>query len=73
LEAIWIVNILLGVIGAGLSFAVTNLYTQLREIKHDSSELHNIYAKRDDVTSNFEIIRDTLKRIEEKLDRKQDR
>jgi len=69
----WIVNLLLGVIGAGLSFAVANLYSQLKDMKTELANLHTIYAKKDDVNRDFNAIQASLQRIEDKLDRKQDR
>lgn len=73
MEILWIVNLLISVIGFGLSFAVVNLYSQLREMKNELSGLHAVYAKKEDVNNDFRIIRDMLQRIEDKLDRKQDR
>lgn len=73
MELLYILNILIGVIGFGLSFAVVNLYTQLKDMKNELSTLHNIYAKKEDVNRDFTTIQASLQRIEDKLDRKQDR
>lgn len=73
MELLYILNVLIGVIGFGLSFAVVNLYTQLKDMKNELSTLHNIYAKKDDVNRDFTAIQASLQRIEDKLDRKQDR
>lgn len=73
MEAIWVINVLLGFIGVGLSLAVGNLYTQLRDIRAELALLHTVYAKKDDVNRDFQTIQDSLKRIEDKLDKKVDR
>jgi hypothetical protein len=73
METIWVINTLLGFIGVGLSIAVGNLYTQLRDIRSELATLHTVYAKKDDVNRDFRTIQETLQRIEDKLDKKADR
>ena len=67
------VNVLMGVISVGLSMAVTNLYSQIKDFRQQIGDLHLIYAKKSDVQNDFQIIRESLQRIEDKLDRKADR
>ena len=73
MELIYVINILFGVVGFGLSFAAANLHGQLKGIEHELANLHTVYAKKEDVNNEFKILRDMLQRIEDKLDRKQDR
>lgn len=73
MNELWIINALLGFIMLGLSTAVGNLYSRLKDMQDELSHLHTTYAKKEDVNNDFGIIRASLQRIEEKLDRKVDR
>lgn len=68
-----IIGVLWSVLAAGAGFAITNLYARIRDMSKEIADLHLIYAKKDDVKSDFEVIRAMLQRIEDKLDKKADR
>lgn len=68
-----IIGILWSVLAAGAGMAITNLYARLRDMGKEISDLHLIYAKKEDVRTDFEVIRSMLQRIEDKLDKKVDR
>lgn len=70
---LWAINVLLGFISFGLGVWINNLNSRLKAQDDVINSLHETYAKKDDVRGDFEIIRDSLRRIEDKLDRKQDR
>ena len=57
----------------GLGIAVGNLYSRLKDMGKEVADLHLVYAKKDDVRNDFEVIRAMLQRIEDKLDKKVDR
>jgi len=73
LTELYIIGVLLGFISMGLSIAVGNLYSRLKDMGKEIADLHLIYAKKEDVRNDFEIIRSMLQRIEDKLDNKADR
>jgi len=73
MTALWLIGILLAVLGFVTTFALTNLYQRLNKIEYTAANLHETYAKKDDVNRDFKTIQDSLTRIEDKLDRKQDR
>jgi len=64
---LWLINILLGILSAGLGFAVKNLYGRLHEMDSELSNLHHTYAKKEDVHRDFRFIRESLQRIEDQL------
>lgn len=68
-----IIGVLWSVLAAGAGMAITNLYARLRDMSKEIADLHLIYAKKEDVRNDFEIIRQMLQRIEDKLDNKVDR
>lgn len=67
LGALW------GVLGAVMAMVAQNLYKRLHDMENRLNNLHEIYAKREDVNRDFSYIRESLKRIEEKLDHKADK
>jgi len=73
LTALWLIGVLLAVLGFAGSFSLGLLFTRLNKMEDALNTLHLIYAKKEDVTRDFQQIQDTLQRIEDKLDRKQDR
>ena len=73
MELLWIINLLIGIISFAGGFAITNLYSQLRDMKAELANLHNTYAKKEDVNRDFTAIQASLQRIEDKLDKKVDR
>lgn len=62
-----------GVLSAIMLMVSQNLYKRLHDMENRLNNLHDTYAKRDDVNRDFMYIRESLKRIEEKLDHKADK
>lgn len=73
LSELWLINGLIALLFAGGGMAIKNLYSRLQDMDHRLSNLHLIYAKREDVANAFEAIRLLCQRIEDKLDKKVDR
>lgn len=70
---LWLINVLLGMLSTGLGIAIKNLYSRIHDMDKEMSDLHNVYAKKEDVNRDFKYIRESLARIEEKLDKKVDK
>lgn len=61
---------------AAAGWVMKALHAEVKEARKDHADLvralPETYARRDDVKEGFQEVRDTLKRIEDKLDRKVD-
>jgi predicted outer membrane lipoprotein len=65
-----------GMFLAAAGWMLKALHAEIKEARQEHAalarELPSTYARRDDVRDGFSEVRDTLKRIEDKLDRKVD-
>jgi len=67
------INFLLGIISIGLAFGLKVNHDSIKKLEDRINNLHDVYAKREDVTNAIETIRRMVQRIEDKLDHKVDR
>ena len=68
-----IITFLFAIVSFGLAFGVKVNHANIKNLEAIISNLHTIYAKREDVEQDFQEIKATLLRIENKIDRKQDK
>lgn len=68
-----VLGVLWGVLSTIMGMVAQNLYKRLSNIEDRLNSLHVTYAKKEDVNRDFTIIQESLKRIEDKLDKKVDK
>lgn len=68
-----ILGLLWGVVSTILGMVAKNLYSRLHHVDERLNGLHETYAKKEDVNRDFILIQETLKRIEDKIDKKVDK
>jgi len=73
MEFVWIINILLGIMGFILGTGLVMNLRRIHDLEEKVSNLHLIYAKKEDVENDFREIKESLRRIEDAVNRKQDK
>lgn len=68
-----VLGILWGVLCTVVGMVAKNLYSRLHNMDERLNGLHETYAKKEDVNRDFTFIQESLKRIEDKLDKKVDK
>lgn len=68
-----VLGLLWGVVSTILGMVAKNLYSRLHHVDERLNGLHETYAKKEDVNRDFILIQETLKRIEDKIDKKVDK
>lgn len=66
-------DVLLGLAGALGGWIMKTLHDEQKDLRKRLDEIPETYARRDDVQRGFDQLNQVLVRIEEKIDRKQDR
>lgn len=68
-----VLGVLWGILSTVVGMVVKNLYAKIGTMEDQINGLHQTYAKKEDVNRDFTFIQESLKRIEDKLDRKVDK
>jgi len=68
-----VVALVVGCVQATMGLIMKSYDNRIRNLEDFRDEIPNIYSRRDDAQAQFELIVSSLRRIEDKLDKKADK